>query len=396
MLFPSIYGRALLNIAQLNFVHGNDQTSLYLKALEILPNDLWIRLQTSASLSRTSNIDAAISILLPIPTKLLDVYTTRVVMGILVDANYQSEAIQLYESLKQPIVFNPSIAVFILNSYVTIQKQIPPDKASNLLVQAFGLDPLMPEFQSLLAKVKSPAFSQDELALRLRESSVSWHRESQSLTELMKLKNPPIPSVPDLTYISALLNITPANLKLGNELIINGDFTQYNSISGSPEGWTRSFMSTGSPWNLGAFVSDVDAGALRIDGLLIERHPQREYARAGFWLSNPITVTAFTPYVITFLYRTQDVIYEPNVTFWLSQDADVLITHDYMLPATNGDWKRVIVIAWNRSDKEATIKPLLHLWSEGSAWFDNFSVRPLFLKTPIAAREAIVDIHNLE
>ena len=69
---------------------------------------------------------------------------------------------------------------------------------------------------------------------------------------------------------------------------------------------------------------------------------------------------------------------------WLSDNPKVLSAGDYALPQTFGMWKRVLFIAWNRSGTTATIQPLLRSFSEGSVWFDVFSIRPLSVCTPIS------------
>jgi len=199
-------------------------------------------------------------------------------------------------------------------------------------------------------------------------------------------------SQPDPQKVADILRIPVENVSLGEELVTNGGFEQlrdWQNWQDVPKGWGPSFMTSGDPWNCAAFIIGTDSHqkfsgnrSIRIDGLLIERKPELEKARAGFWHA-PITVTAGTPYVISFVYRTNR---EDDVksSLYLSSEPQVLFRYDHLLPATDGVWKQVTIIAWNRKDVDASIRPLLRSWSEGNVWFDEFSIRQVMIDSQVA------------
>ena len=71
-----------------------------------------------------------------------------------------------------------------------------------------------------------------------------------------------------------------------------------------------------------------------------------------------------------------------------------MIFESISLPTTGNLWKRATIIISNQSNQKVTFQSLLRLWSEGSVWFDNFSIRSLLLKTSVKPGETIIDVRN--
>ena len=64
---------------------------------------------------------------------------------------------------------------------------------------------------------------------------------------------------------------------------------------------------------------------------------------------------------------------------WVSYDPMVLFAHDHGLPGTRGAWRRFVAVGWNRSDAEATIRPLVRSFATGSVVFDDVQVHQIEL-----------------
>jgi hypothetical protein len=163
------------------------------------------------------------------------------------------------------------------------------------------------------------------------------------------------------------------------------------------QGWHRSFMSTGRPWNFALFVVGADRSrayegraALRVEGVQIEQQADREPARAGLWHSS-ISIPAGAAYSVSFAYTTLGLA-DNGASFWLSDQPLLGVASDHYLAASEGQWREVTVVAWNRSGKDAAIAPLVRAWGQGSLWVDAVSVRLLSLPRGIAPGPPVVDV----
>ncbi len=76
------------------------------------------------------------------------------------------------------------------------------------------------------------------------------------------------------------------------------------------------------------------------------------------------------------MYRTKDAA-DGAAALWLSFDGRTLrgYNSERGFPATDGEWRRVTIIAWKQPSNDWSINPLLRSWGQGSIWFDDFSVR---------------------
>ena len=52
------------------------------------------------------------------------------------------------------------------------------------------------------------------------------------------------------------------------------------------------------------------------------------------------------------------------------------------------------ILVWNHTSRDVSISPLLRLWSTGTVWFDDFSIREIRRVDgqPIPPRDPIIDI----
>lgn len=126
--------------------------------------------------------------------------------------------------------------------------------------------------------------------------------------------------------------------------------------------------------------------AARVDGFWIQQQAEKELARAGFWYWDEvsqglqsITLTTSIPYVLSWQYRATG-IPDGKATIWVSSEPDVFWPGDYGLPATDGTWRRVVAVGWNRSNVEASIRPLVRSFAPGSVQFDDVQLRPAWLR----------------
>jgi hypothetical protein len=177
-------------------------------------------------------------------------------------------------------------------------------------------------------------------------------------------------------------------VELGPNLIENGGFEVWEK--GKPKGWAWSSMADGKTWNLALFVGGFDEfeayegrRAMRVDGIWIQRNPELECARAGYW-GDQIPLKPDIPYILSFYYKTTRI---GNVyaVVWASYDPEVLF-RAHKLPATEGKWREFIVIGWNRKEEMKMIKPLVLSFETGEVWFDKVKLREIFINAKIKVK----------
>lgn len=395
--FSHLQARWLLNQAQVQFLHGIDQLAQYQQALKLASEDENIRWQAGAALVRSGDIRSAGTVLLPLAHWETNLNVMHLLLSSLLTARRDDIAMQVYQSTTLPLHLPVGVATrLLINARIQTAIVLSNDQMKNLLANTFGLDTSTPAFQKFATNTIVPEFWQQALGKQL-SIALQWRQRSSSPTEIACGHK----DIHSSNNIAQLLGVQTNQFELGHELVSNGDFEIYDSWADTPNAWHEAFLTAGTPWNLALFLPGVDTQlsfsgcrALRIDGLYIEHSAEHEPARAGF-IYDPIPTLANQPYVISFVYRTSADVHD-LVSMWISQDPKVLFANELALAPTQDSWKQVTIIAWNRKGEQASIQPFLRSWSEGSVWFDNFSMRPLLLKTPITEREAIIDIHNIE
>jgi len=406
-ILPQFQAKVWLNYAQLqrlsqhvrNLPITEDTLQAYKYALQLdFAND-HIRWQTGEAQAEAGQATLATTTLLPlINSNLESPRIDKLLIIMLVASNRINEAIDLYRSLALKPTLPPGIAAKILRYALQEHLSFTPENQEKLIGEAVGLDPNLTEFKPFGNVLADRDFYATELGSKVKYS-LKWRSEinvkpptNDKLTELDALLK---------ARVAALLDISAQTITLGDSLTINGDFEQIDIVHDTPIGWNESFMSTGYPWNLAAFVMGTDSQqayqgvhSIRIDGLYIEQKPERELARAGF-VHFPINLPPHSPYVVSFAYRTENV-RNDAARFFLSLDPQVFTPIEQALPSTAGKWMVVTILGWNSSKIETTVSPLLRSFNEGSVWFDSFSIHPLDLQSTVAARDAIVDIRIAE
>ncbi len=396
----------LVNYAQLLRLVGSENSTLYEQALKASPNNLHLRIQTAEALVRTRRFDDATVTLLEHSKALADTSSEELLVELLISTGRYNLALQQIETSSPTFSLAPDTAAALWQGLRDQNVPLPLTARVSLLRWLLRLNPDAPAIKHLASALLNADNDDPKLA-----RTIKW--QQTCFTQIAKQHNQCIPkqnAVLISTNLAArLLQIPEQALQLGTDIVYSGNFVLPEpcihcqplslSISNVPD-WQPSIMADGKTWQAGAFVVGLapqdrtnECCTLRVDGLKIEfLDANLEPARAGM-VHDPITVTHELPYLVSFVYRTQDVT-EPGASIWLSEKPEVFFAGDKFLPHTNGAWKRVTIIAWNRSGQDATIQPLLRSFSEGSVWFDDFSVRPILVDKPIEPREAIVSISN--
>lgn len=367
-----------LNYAQLGRLHGSfhpTHIAAYQQALRLAPSYSHLRLQAIEGLWLAGDAPAAATSMGELAGRgALEPQAAGLQISALLAQQREREALGLYAVAKPPLPAGVAagLLVFALEQGVALT----PDGQRTLLAYAFGLDPQSPTFAPLGATLGEPEFWASDMGLRTRQA-LRW-RSGRGGVGLQQAGETGSVTA---ARVGALLGQPELVARLGPELVTNGGFERLNGLTVLPLAWEESFMSTGDPWNLAAFVAGVDVaqpfaggGSLRIDGLLIERLPEREAARAGF-LQPPLTLSPGGPYIISFMYRTEQAADSTAGVYFYPYHQ--IFFEGANLPQTAGVWKRVTIIDWNRSGGAIEIYPLLRSFGEGSVWFDDFSARRL-------------------
>jgi hypothetical protein len=384
---PAIQAGMWLNIAHIQALRGNDNRAILAleRASKLNSGDFHLRWRTGALLAEIGEEETAASRLSPLLQQphWLRLRDPNIVIATLTEAGLDKEILHLYQSWNPLPRLSSENAATVALQYLEQRGQIPPARVQTLFEQTF--DVFTARYQPLESKLFDTT-SWSPATTRHVRHTLDWFSQDRA-SEIDSSVSQPEPQ-----RVADILQIPAGNISFGEELVVNGGFEQlrdWQNWQDVPAGWDPSFMTSGDPWNRAAFIIGTDSHqkfsgnrSMRIDGLLIERKPELEKARAGFW-HDPITVTSDTPYVITFVYRTNQ---EDDVksSLYLSSEPKVLFRYDQSLPATYGVWKRVTIIAWNRQEADASIRPLLRSWSEGSVWFDEFSIRQVIIDPQVA------------
>lgn len=397
-LSPSVRAAVWLNIAQVQRLKGRDEQAIkpFSRSLALDPDNVHLRWQTAAAQAEAGNGDAAAATLLPLVNhRSLDPNLAKLMLTVLTASEYKDEALHFYQNLENKNLVTSGMAARVADAYLVRSAQIPPVVIRPLLAQVFGLEPARRAFQTFEKQFTLPGFWSTEFGQKLR-TALAWRNQPLSRGHPIKRS-----SHGDTQRVAAMLGVAPSSLHLGSELVRNGSFEKHDVIHDTPAGWRPypTFETMGD-MNIAAFVIGTDRDgayqgthSLRIDGLHVERLAVKGPARAAFGHA-PIAVDEGTPYVISFVYRTERAS-DPAAALQVSFDPQLLFAHDLPLSETQGRWRRVIIIAWNRSGKDATVAPLLSSLTDGSVWFDDLSIRPIALSRSIPPRDPLVEVEDV-
>jgi len=183
----------------------------------------------------------------------------------------------------------------------------------------------------------------------------------------------------DISIVAKVLGVQGDELLLGPNLIENAGFEQGET---SPLGWGWSLMAGSDVWNEAAFFGGVDSFEVyegerssRVEGFWTETVADREGARAGYW-AKEVELGPNTLWVLSFYYRTWD-LSDGDASVWVSYDPEVIFAGDHGLPATDGAWRKAVIVGWNKKASAGVVKPLLRNWGVGNVWFDDVGLRQI-------------------
>ncbi len=397
LLTPTVQARMWLNRALLWRLHRNDQQAVvaFARSLALDPNNVHARWQTSMALAASGDTEGAFATLSPLAQRRpLDPQITQLMLVLFFATGRDQAAVEFYETLDPKPVVPSGIAARLTNRFLLSSGTAPPALARQLLREVFALNMSLSDNQVYEQLWQTNGFWSTEFGQRT-QAALAWRSQPISSRTAVALEGDVDP-----VQVAAMLGTTPDAVRLGAELVINGSFEQGILAEDRPLGWWPAFETTGI-LNPAAFVMGTDSEhawgqgrSLRIDGIHEQRLSNRYPARAGY-AHAPITLKGQTPYVISFVYRTERTT-EPTASVWLTFDSQVVSKNHRLLPATNGRWQRVIIVGWNRGASDAIISPTLQQWSEGSAWFDDFSIKPILLDTPVPPQDALIQIVDVE
>jgi hypothetical protein len=274
-----------------------------------------------------------------------------------------------------------------------VQPAISTERLDVLLARITGLKHFNPAYRTWSAEYLTGYWWQQPFGEQLR-TTLTWR-------SLPPPAEPEAAAVaPSQQQLAALLQVAPELLTIGDELLDNGRIEGYDWVTGELPGWRQAYWNQGNPHNFGLFVLGVDtaperpaANAMRIDGLYVNEDPNLAPSRAGFWHTTPITLTARTPYVITFQYRTAQTSAD-GVALYLTEVPDVIYRNDRRFAPAEAEWQQVTIIGWNNTDQPQAVRPLLRLWGRGTVWFDAVSLREIVLApgVELSPRDPIIHI----
>jgi hypothetical protein len=391
-----------LNQAQLERLRTEPQPETYAELREQAPDSRHLNWQLAEVYLRQGDLDSAAMLFNNTPPDMTN-QTELIARVIVLSANGQANrALPLLKGLDTlPIDRLPAetTAQLVL---AQADQGVLEERTIAMLLHLLGHDPLSPGALAFRDAQIDADFWQTPMGRQIYQTLL-WRAASG-----LRSMHTPVSGNVSTVDEEAVRQQVQAQLKvpvtLGANLIQNGDF-DLPLLPCLPTlreacyytNWSQSHMTTGDPWNFALFAVGPDrvrpyAGnaALRIDGIYLEQHPEREAARSGLWHA-PIEVAAGQPYVLSFVYRTAQVT-ERGAGLWLSAKPEVLFAGEQFLPPTNGLWKRVVIIAWNRSQQPEQIQPLLRLWGTGSVWYDNVSLYQIATEQLIPVQHVIVGI----
>ncbi len=397
-----------LNIAQFQRVSGNSQQAIsaFMRYLELRPNDQRIRKQMVEEFVQNGDYENARVYADSLISQFTD--NNQDVELLLAIGNIK-EAMESYKTANPSPFLSFQLAAKLVNGYLadTGGLPLPHAQATLLLGQALSLKKSSSELQLLGEEMMADNFWSTAIGQNVR-AAIIWRIQTRS-AGLMPANNKHASGVyatdaPKFEKIASMLKVRLTEIDLGEELAINGSFEQRIPGSDLIQGWQPSLMTTGNPWNRAVFVLGTDRyrafvgeRTLRIDGVVIEKRSDRESARAGFWLwDEPISMSPDTPYMISFVYRTDRMRSDCGVTLYLHfSDAQPSYIPEQCFLSTGGLWNRVTLILWNRNEQMAALAPLLRSFNVGSVWIDDFSVRAISLRQPVLPQDVLVQIDNI-
>jgi hypothetical protein len=400
MLFASqIAALLMMNVAQLLRLHGETRIDLFNQALNIAPQNRHIRLQAGNAHIQNGDDSVAAVMLSPLILPNPENQDKLSMIIALAGSGRVTESIAIFKDSGLAEKLPRGVALHMLDAAMGMPHlRLSNADALGLYRRSFALGDTLEANRFFDARF-NPSKAMDNS--QLFRTDWGW-RVVVPRTPL----STPLSQIDCAMSKSQLSNIVAqkihlnaTDIALGNNAIGSGDFENVNFETDQFVGWRESYMSTGHPWNFGLFVMGPDWGGcsdgkrmMRIEGLYVDHLNAKEPSRAGLWGSE-FLVPPKTPYVITFLYRTEGVP-DYSATLYLEDSSKSFDRGEVVLPPSDGKWQRVVLIAWNATPQTAKIMPLLRSFSEGSVAFDNFEAYVISSQkiiTPTSSELSIVN-----
>ncbi len=258
------------------------------------------------------------------------------------------------------------LAYTILSGIVT-PDQLPELHA--LLDQAIQQPHDSLNLDYLMARLDSDAEAKRRLEDALRRQTDNWQLASRASREpaVPEAVDPPVGNLPVWS--------------LGSELLDNGGFEQLVPRFGIvlAEDWFERKQPPLEEWDRSVFVTLVEqargsdsalSNLIHVEGVAVERDGGGNPSLSGIQHA-PIAVEVGQPYLLSLRYRTEGVT-ERGFSVWTSGVADFF--GERFLPPTDGNWRQA---AFLFRSKASTLAPWLRLWSTGTVWVDDVSLRPV-------------------
>jgi tetratricopeptide (TPR) repeat protein len=219
-----------------------------------------------------------------------------------------------------------------------------------------------------------------EACTALEEAGVS----DGNCWEAAPLQGAPSVRADDRYIVAGLLDVPVDSVELGPNLVENAGFERGQEAQ--LQEWIWYQWTDGGRFDRGLYVGGLETDwpyegnqAAVVRGLWIEGNERRLPSRAGFWYSRDgVTLRPNVPYVLAFYYRTL-MLHSGRVAIQISDEAAIAPRRDVWLPDTQGRWQKHVLVCWNHSMETVTVRPLLRIWGEGTAWFDEVQILEVHL-----------------
>ncbi len=362
------------NRALLAHLHGQPATAAhhYQQALARHPHDAHLRWQTGLAQAQAGDLAAARETLQPLAT-LPDAppLALRLLITLLVQQGEVDEALALFRQQQpNPPRLPPGIAARLLHAAQQAPDPPAADLSQALLIQALDVNPRDPRNQRLLDELAVPDFWQQQRGQQMQATLV-WMSEPPAPPA------PVEPAAPDLATLATLLALPADQIGIGDELLANGSFEEYDPLLDFPlawQQWSMRFIETGDPREDTALLvartraASHGNAALRVEAVWRTRVDGLERVRAGA-LAAAVPVQPDSPYALSLRYRAVGS---------GARNVQLIVGRQGILLPASDDWQTATLIFWTAADTRS-IAPLLRLWNDGTVWFDAVSLRPLEL-----------------
>lgn len=193
------------------------------------------------------------------------------------------------------------------------------------------------------------------------------------------------------TFIADRIGVTSSQVGLGPDQVGGGGFE--DEASGATlDYWRLNQMADGVSWGEGLFIGGRDifmpaAGEIagRIDGLWQGDPVDSVPASAGFQLEGVIPIAPSQAFLVDLRYRSSGRAESSNAAVNLGGTFAVLASEgiewgdEVRLPGAGNGWQREFLLVINPAEEEQTMRLLLRNWGTGSVWFDEVTIRQVYI-----------------